>query len=132
MLTLHSIQLAMLVVATLLLLAPRWFNKTGKSKAGIIASIFLVIFSVGCYFVSYDRGLPQWFAYGEEHYFLQQKLNDLGGVDSIIAQIKQRLANNPDDTAGWNILGKLYLSQQNYPAAKAAFAKAKHLSPDHP
>jgi cytochrome c-type biogenesis protein CcmH/NrfG len=111
MLMLHSLQLIMLIMAALLLRRRR-------------AIIFIVIFSIVCYFLTFDRGVPLWVNYGQEHYALQEKLDDLGGVNAIISQIKARLAKNPNDATGWRILGKLYHSQQNEPAAQEAFAKA--------
>jgi cytochrome c-type biogenesis protein CcmH/NrfG len=114
MLTLHSLQLLMLIIAAVLLRSRR-------------AIMFIIIFSIGCYFLTFDRGVPLWVNYGQEHYALQEKLNDLGGVTAIIAQIKARLAKNPHDATGWQILGKLYQSQQDEPAAQAAFAKARSI-----
>jgi len=117
MLMLHSLQLIMLIMAALLL---------RRSRRAII---FIMIFSIGCYFMTFDRGVPLWVNYGQEHYALQEKLDDLGGVTAIISQIKARLAKNPNDATGWRILGKLYQSQQNEPAPQEALAKARSITP---
>ncbi len=58
------------------------------------------------------------------HYQLQVQLEQLGGIDGVIARIKMKLQANPHDTQGWLILSKLYLIKHDYNAAKEALSKA--------
>jgi cytochrome c-type biogenesis protein CcmH len=52
-------------------------------------------------------------------------------VDQAIAQLKQRLAQSPDDLKGWLILGQSYTVMKQPAAARDAYAHALTLAPDN-
>jgi len=76
--------------------------------------------------------------YTEElaNYYQQQKnkqtvanaMQQLGSPEHVIARLKSQLQQHPD-AKGWYLLGKLYLSQSDFPQAVEAFANANHLKP---
>lgn len=49
-------------------------------------------------------------------------------VSQMLARLEGRLAEHPDDVAGWTMLGRSNLVLKNYPKAVAAFEKAYSLT----
>ena len=45
-------------------------------------------------------------------------------IQQMVNSLAARLQGNPDDLAGWKMLGRSYLQLQNFPGAVAAFEKA--------
>lgn len=45
----------------------------------------------------------------------------------LLPQLEKRLEENPEDVQGWRLLGRSYLSIQNYPKAREALERAKAL-----
>jgi cytochrome c-type biogenesis protein CcmH len=48
-------------------------------------------------------------------------------VDDMVVALAARLQANPDDLAGWKMLGRSYLQIQNFPGAIAAFEQAAEM-----
>jgi cytochrome c-type biogenesis protein CcmH len=59
----------------------------------------------------------------------QQQAPALG---QAIASLIARLDQNPDDVEGWLLLGRSYMSMQNYQAARDALQRANELEPNEP
>lgn len=132
MLMLYSFLIIMALVAIGIISIPFLKNSTLKSKNAILISLFILCFSFIVYQFSGNKSaLKKWITQGKQHYQLQNQVIELGGIDAIIENIKQKLKNNPDDAKGWFILGKLYYSQHNYEAAKVVLKKAHELEPDN-
>jgi len=55
-----------------------------------------------------------------------------GDMDSMIAQLEQRLQDSPADMAGWTLLGRSYKSVGRYAQAVSALDRAAQLAPDDP
>lgn len=53
-----------------------------------------------------------------------------GQMDEMIAQLEQRLQENPADVAGWTLLGRSYKSVGRYAQAVSALTRAVQLAPD--
>ena len=49
---------------------------------------------------------------------------EMPGIEEMVASLAERLKQNPEDIAGWKMLGRSYLQLQNFPGAIAAFEKA--------
>jgi len=52
---------------------------------------------------------------------------DLPGMDEVVVSLQKRLAENPEDTAGWKMLGRTQLNLRDYAGAADAFEKAMAL-----
>lgn len=48
---------------------------------------------------------------------------DLPPMDDVIVSLEARLAENPDDINGWNMLGRTYMTMRNYEAAAETYEK---------
>jgi cytochrome c-type biogenesis protein CcmH len=44
-------------------------------------------------------------------------------VGDLVARVEKRLADKPDDGAGWDVIGPVYMKQERYPEAVNAFAR---------
>ncbi|MCC2666542.1 MAG: hypothetical protein K0R24_1937 [Gammaproteobacteria bacterium] len=76
----------------------------------------MIAFSFSIYvFFNNTIALAQWINHGQQHYELLVKYNQLGGIDGMIAKIKQKLAQNPSDKQGQIILKKLYHIKHQQP-----------------
>ena len=120
MYTLYSLLALMLIVAFCLLFLPIFSTDTRSDSNDFIFSKIIIfsifsIFSFSLYFfLNNTTMLAQWINHGQQHYQLSVDYNQLGGIDGIIAKIKERLAQNPADQQGRIILEKLYrLKHQN-------------------
>lgn len=60
---------------------------------------------------------------------LKQVMKSLHGPQDVVAQLKQHLQHKPNSAQGWYLLGRIYASQNQWPEAMEAFAKAYHLDP---
>lgn len=128
MLLLFSLLGIMLLSALTVVAMP--FAMQHKLLSGSFFSLVtsMTALSLGLYHFSGDhQALQQWFAHGKQHYQLMEKFDQLGGIEGVIARIKKKLQENPNDREGWLILGKLYLSQQKYDEAQAALNKARQI-----
>jgi len=55
-----------------------------------------------------------------------------GQMDALIASLKQRMNENPDDPEGWLILGRSLKTMQRYAEAETALENANRLVPGNP
>lgn len=53
-------------------------------------------------------------------------------MEDIVAQLQQRMAENPDDPEGWLVLGRSLKTMQRYAEAVTALTNANRLVPDTP
>ena len=56
----------------------------------------------------------------------------VGDIQTMLAQLEARLAENPDDLDGWLTLGQTQMAMGRYPQAVAAFERAAELRDDLP
>lgn len=62
----------------------------------------------------------------------QKFRNAMGTPQQVIEVLKKHLDQDPYSAEGWYLLGRLYLSQQQFDKAVAAFASANDLQPNKP
>ena len=51
-------------------------------------------------------------------------------IETLVAKLEQRLADNPDNPQGWLMLGRSYMVMQKFPDAVRAFDEALNRNPD--
>lgn len=51
-------------------------------------------------------------------------------VDELIAQLKERVASEPDNFDAWGLLARSYMATEKFPLAVSAYAAATKLRPD--
>ena len=54
-----------------------------------------------------------------------------GQMDELVANLQQRMEENPDDPEGWLILGRSLKTMQRYAEAETALSNAYRLLPDN-
>jgi|GEM_PF-4934929 len=109
MFILYLLLILMLVAALSLLAIPFLKNKALSSKNFLAGALFILLAATGLYALTSDQpALHQWLTKGKQHYQLLIEYNELGGIDGIIERVKKKLAANPNDKQGRQILDKLY------------------------
>jgi cytochrome c-type biogenesis protein CcmH len=53
-------------------------------------------------------------------------------LDAVVARLEARLQDDPEDGAGWDLLGQSYLAQGRFAEAEAAYEHAYRLQGDEP
>ena len=67
-----------------------------------------------------------------EHAQQPHNMTGEGDIDTLLQQLNQRLAQDPNNPDGWLILGRTLKTQQRFVEAEAALDKANRLVPDTP
>lgn len=115
-------------VISMLMIRPLRLTKKGH----IFLSVIVLMLALGGYF--YWGGFKLWQAY-LHHTALQQQaqrvLKTIKSPDELIAKLKEKIAQNPQNAKGWYLLGRLYAAQRDYDHAFLAFKKAYRLSPNN-
>src|SRR6478672_5768912 len=105
------IALAAMLTLALALLCFGYDKNLKKFSLLIFCFMSVAIF---IFFITSDwQGLRWWQTQGKAHYQLLQQVENLGGIDGMIAQVEKRVVETPDNAEGWLILGKLYLAKPN-------------------
>lgn len=108
-------------------------NRNYRWLLVIIILIVLPIFALFFYAQSGDSQLlAAWLTSQQQTVAAQKLRTQLGTPQAVIAQLQQHLQQHPQSAQGWYWLGRLYLDQQQFPAASAAFATAYTLQPNNP
>jgi cytochrome c-type biogenesis protein CcmH len=95
---------------------PLW--KSAHRLSPLIATV--VVFTVGASAFLYNQigspGVPS-----------GRASDDLPGMEDAIASLQARLAKNPEDTAGWGMLGRSYMALGNFDGAVEAYETAMEI-----
>ncbi len=104
---------AMCLVATLFLIWPLYRQQQRLSLliVGCVATI--VIISLGMYAHQGRPGLPSGAGSGEQP-----------DIEAMVISLAARLENEPDDLNGWKMLGRSYMTMQNFAGAVEAYERA--------
>jgi cytochrome c-type biogenesis protein CcmH len=97
------------------------FLRENSRNFGIVAAavVFVVASSAGLYA---RLGSP-----GMENERLTHGDGPGSDMIEVVEALAQRLEENPDDVNGWRMLGRSYMSLNNYPRAVAAFERVVEL-----
>jgi cytochrome c-type biogenesis protein CcmH len=132
MFSLWLLLLLMLIASLCLIVVPFVIHNAIYSKSFLLVSLIIVVMSLGLYHLTGNKpALNQWITTGKDHYRLLETVNQLGGINGLIARVRHKLEADPHNAQGWFILGKLYLSKEDNKAAYAAFSKAHELQPEN-
>jgi cytochrome c-type biogenesis protein CcmH/NrfG len=61
---------------------------------------------------------------------VQALLRTIKNPSELVEKLKNRLKDNPESARGWYLLGRLYVSENQWSLARDAFAKSHQLEPD--
>ena len=129
------------IIAIVLLAVPaaaiRWPFLAGSAKERIIGmAVLIAIPLAGLLMYQYigtpeainiPTAAPRQAAQTQQPHSSQQP-----EMEDMVAQLQQRMAENPEDPEGWLILGRSLKSMQRYPEAVTALTNANRLVPDTP
>ncbi len=101
----------MLLVAVAVVVWPLAQHKKGLSLQSLTLIVFVVVLSAGIYATI---GTPQGKSAGSE----------MASIEEMVAGLDKRLQDNPDDLAGWKMLGRSYSQLGKYDEAIEAFERA--------
>ena len=104
----------MLLAAVTVVAWPLVRHHRGLSFHSLAAIAFVLALSAGLY--AYI-GTPEGKSAGSE----------MASVEEMVAGLDQRLQDNPDDLAGWKMLGRSYIQLSNYAKSVEAFERAVQL-----
>ncbi len=104
----------MLLAATIVVVWPLVQHEKRLSLQSISAVVAVLALSAGMYA---NIGAPQEKSAGSE----------LASIEEMVAGLDQRLRDNPDDLAGWKMLGRTYFQLRDYDKAIQAFERAVQL-----
>jgi cytochrome c-type biogenesis protein CcmH len=95
---------------------PLW--KSAHRLSPLIATV--IVFTVGAAALLYNQigspGVPS-----------GRAADDLPGMEDAIASLQARLESNPEDAAGWSMLGRTYMALENFDGAVEAYETAMEI-----
>jgi cytochrome c-type biogenesis protein CcmH len=98
---------------------PVWHRRS----AAVAALVVLVLLPVGLYAVLGSPEIP-----GQPAYARAPTPPDHQTVAKLIGQVEERLAQNPNDGAGWQLIGPVYMRLGRFDDAVIAFRKSLALN----
>jgi len=115
----------------------RGSKKHGHTVAAIIITAFVPIAAGALYLqlgdpgaINRDRAAGQTGSMVSNARASDSNPSAPGPLAELLPQLEERLSANPDDVQGWRLLGRSYLSTQNYSKARYALEKAVALEED--
>lgn len=108
---LWAVVAGLLLIAVMIVVIPLYRSENKLSLTSITTIIVFVVLSTGIYS---QIGTPD----------IGAIKTDVPDVDAMVASLAVRLEENPEDIAGWKMLGRSYFTMRNYDGAVAALEKA--------
>jgi cytochrome c-type biogenesis protein CcmH len=87
-------------------------------RAGIAAALVAAILPVGAFLIYFSLSIWDWRAPEDRPAITQPDLRQ------VVAQLEEKLAQQPDDVEGWKLLGRSATVLGDYPLARTAFGEA--------
>lgn len=123
-----GILLILLIVALSVLFYPL---RTSKLSTMLMAPILFTLVTLSYW---HWGAWPEWKNHLHRQERLQQAqamLQSMRNPQEVIDRLKARLTLQPDSARGWYLLGRLYVSQDQWQNAHDAYTKAHQLQPDN-
>ena len=129
------------IIAIVLLAVPAaavsWPFLAGSAKERIIGVLILITIPLAGLLLYQYIGTPEAIsiptaAPRQAEQTQQPHSSQQPEMEDMVAQLQQRMAENPDDPEGWLILGRTLKTMQRYPEAVTALTNANRLVPDTP
>ncbi|MFK7856931.1 MAG: c-type cytochrome biogenesis protein CcmI [Granulosicoccus sp.] len=109
-------------------------NRQGHVAAAVFVTIFVPISAGALYLhlgnpaaITSDRSTTIVSADSPQANTAQQAAGQAPALDELLPKLEERLTNSPDDIDGWRLLGRSYLSVNEFAKARQAFEKALEL-----
>lgn len=113
-------------------------NKSSNRQGHMAAAVFVTIFvpiSAGALYLQLgnpaaivsDRNTTVGSTDSPQVNTAQQASGQAPALDELLPKLEERLANSPDDIDGWRLLGRSYLSVNEFAKARQAFERALEL-----
>lgn len=100
------------------LLRPRGEGEKATTRAGIAAAIVAALLPAAAFLIYFQASNWDWDASGDRDTVSAPDLQ------RVVAELKQRLARQPDDVEGWKLLGRSATVLGNYALAREAFGES--------
>lgn len=113
----------MIVIAVAFIAAPSRRFKGQVKSVVVPLAVFIVAVSLGLYQKIGMPGAPS----AATTASAAASGAEVPGVDEMVEALAARLGENPEDLAGWKMLGRSYVELREYPKAIAAYEKAVEL-----
>lgn len=127
MTTLVLAALAMTLVALLFLIIPLWYPASANRRAlHRWTAVPLILVPLGVLGLYRAVGNPAGLQLS-----VSQPAVGAAQVDAMVQRLAQRLAQQPDDVAGWEMLARSCFTLARYAEASAAYARLSQLRPDN-
>jgi cytochrome c-type biogenesis protein CcmH len=103
----------MLAAAILVVAWPLYRSEKRLSGTAVVAILIIA---------GLTGGLYSWI--GAPHLDTSAGSDEMPDVEEMVSSLATRLSENPNDLAGWKMLGRSYLQMRNFPGAIEAFEHA--------
>lgn len=124
----------LMTIMTVLMIAVPLLKKNSH-KLKISIKLLLVIFplmTIGMYLIFGHSGqLQQFWTRQSQEAAIKQQVASIKDSQQLIKQLRDHLKQQPASAEGWFLLGKLYLSSQQYENAENSLKKAWQLKPNN-
>ena len=102
-----------------------------RLSVAMISLLFLIVTSLGMYGLWGEyQSINQIKRNQRQAAILAKQLKEYNGIDDVIKKMSDHLAQNPNSSKGWFLLGRLYTHQGDLANASRALSNAYALKPD--
>ncbi len=97
----------------------------------ILAPVLVAVAGLAYWHWGAWSGWVEYLQTGKKQQRIQAMMQSIKNPGELIAKLRLTLENEPDSARGWYLLGRLYVSQNQWQQADEAFARAHRLQPEN-